>query len=159
MTLRQLEKLALLGRFDGGLTYGCESRPTAPYAVHGVGNRTTCADCWHGYGPGARYRTRRLFCDSDKRFAVDSEIKLQHTAKRAVLGQEIRLRSEPLPDGEGTLLLIRWPILEAVFRQLVGFDAKRVQDDPGGPVAIVAFDCLLDKVCRRVRPSSPTARL
>jgi hypothetical protein len=42
--------------------------------------------------------------------------------------------------------------LEAEVRQFVGFDTKRVHNNPGGVVAIVAVDCLLEKISSHVTP-------
>jgi len=54
---------------------------------------------------------------------------------------------EPVADGASALLASWWPVFEAEVRQLVGFDTKRIYDNPGGAAGVVAFDCLLEKVC------------
>jgi hypothetical protein len=65
---------------------------------------------------------------------------------RAALSQELRLRLEPVADDASESLAFRWPVLEAVFCQVVVFDAKRVCDDLGGAVAVVTVDRLHQKI-------------
>jgi hypothetical protein len=53
----------------------------------------------------------------------------------------------PFTDDVSALLAISWPFLrEAVAGHVVAFEAKRVPDNLGGAVAVVAVDCLLKKV-------------
>jgi len=59
----------------------------------------------------------------------------------------LALRRYPFTDDVSALLTITWPLLrEAVAGHVVAFDAKRVPDNFGGAVAVVAVDCLLKKV-------------
>jgi hypothetical protein len=54
---------------------------------------------------------------------------------------------QPFTDDISALLAISWPFLrEAVAGHVVAFEAKRVPDNLGGAVAVVAVDCLLKKV-------------
>ena len=63
-----------------------------------------------------------------------------------------------MADDAGALIAIRWPVLEAVVRQLVGFDAKSVHDDSGAAAVVAAVDCLLQKISQFAFPPMPTAR-
>lgn len=59
---------------------------------------------------------------------------------------------EPVADNASALHAFRWPVLEAEVRQIVGFETKRVHDNPGGAVTVVAVDCLLEKISSHVTP-------
>jgi hypothetical protein len=59
---------------------------------------------------------------------------VQHVRK-GPSGQVARFGLQPLADGAGAQLPIGRPVLrEAVVHDVVGFDAERILDDPGGAV-------------------------
>ena len=79
---------------------------------------------------------------------------------RIALSQELRFRLVPFADDRSPPFAIHWPFLgEAVVRNIVGFDTERVLDDLGRSLAVVAVDCLFQKIghvgLTRYRPRLP----
>jgi hypothetical protein len=79
---------------------------------------------------------------------------------RAALSQELRFRLEPFADDRSAPFAIHWPFLgEALVRNIVGFDTERILDDLGRSLAVVAVDCLFQKIghvgLTRYRPRLP----
>jgi hypothetical protein len=58
-----------------------------------------------------------------------------------------RLGRQPFAnDASAALAIVRPTLREAIVDDVVALDAERVVDDPGGAVAIVAVDRLLENV-------------